>query len=91
MKRFCVAFSLLSILLGKEVTNQRPPVIHHSGSGKFAIRDGDWKLIEGLGSGGFSTPVNPEPKPGEPKDQLYNLNRDPGENQNLFFASTTLE
>ncbi len=47
------SFSLLSILTEKETTNNRPPVIHHSGSGKFGIRDGDWKYIEGLGSGGF--------------------------------------
>ncbi|MCG6188371.1 sulfatase family protein [Maribellus maritimus] len=80
------SFSLLSILTGKQESIQRAPVIHHSGSGKFAIRDGDWKLIEGLGSGGFSEPKNPKPQPGEPKDQLYNLKDDPAEKENLYFS-----
>lgn len=80
------SFSFLSILLGQNESNNRPSVIHHSGSGKFGIRDGDWKLIEGLGSGGFSEPVNPEPKPGEPDGQLYNLKTDPQENKNLYLV-----
>jgi arylsulfatase A-like enzyme len=80
------SFSLLPILTGQQETIQRAPVIHHSGSGKFAIRDGDWKLIEGLGSGGFSAPVNPEPQPGEPEGQLYNLKTDPGETENLYLS-----
>jgi len=78
------SFSFLSVVLGKEESNNRPPVIHHSGSGKFGIRDGDWKLIEGLGSGGFSEPKNPEPQPGEPNGQLYNLKIDPQEKENLY-------
>lgn len=81
------SFSFLSILTGKENTNMRPPVIHHSGSGKFAIRDGNWKLIEGLGSGGFSEPKNPKPLPGEPDGQLYNLNDDPQETTNLYLSN----
>ncbi|MBN1985859.1 MAG: arylsulfatase [Prolixibacteraceae bacterium] len=80
------SFSLLPILTGQQESIQRAPVIHHSGNGKFAIRVGDWKLIEGLGSGGFSTPVNPEPQPDDPKDQLYNLKSDPGEEENLYFS-----
>lgn len=80
------SFSILSILTGKESTNNRPPVIHHSGSGKFAIRDGDWKLIEGLGSGGFSEPKNPKPLPGEPNGQLYNMKTDPQETTNLYLS-----
>lgn len=81
------SFSILSILTGKESANNRPPVIHHSGSGKFAIRDGDWKLIEGLGSGGFSEPKNPEPQPGDPEGQLYNLKTDPQETTNLYLSN----
>lgn len=78
------SFSLLPILTGKKEHINRPPVVHHSGSGKFAIRDGNWKLIEGLGSGGFSEPKNPKPKPGEPDGQLYNLKTDPKESNNLY-------
>lgn len=80
------SFSILSILDGKEKTNNRPPVIHHSSQGKFAIRIGDWKFIEGLGSGGFTAPKNPEPVVGGPKDQLYNLKNDPQEKENLWLA-----
>lgn len=81
------SYSLLPLLLRERETINRPPVIHHSGSGKFAIRSGDWKLIEGLGSGGFSKPKNPEPKPGEPTSQLYNLKEDPWETNNLYLKN----
>ncbi|MDF1659447.1 MAG: arylsulfatase [Verrucomicrobiales bacterium] len=29
----------------------RRPIVHHSVQGLFAIRDGDWKLVDGVGSG----------------------------------------
>lgn len=77
------SFSLLPILTGKQKSNNRPPVIHHSGQGKFAIRAGDWKFIEGLGSGGFSRPANPAPEKDGPQNQLYNLKTDPQEINNL--------
>lgn len=80
------SYSLLPILLGKKDTINRAPVIHHSGAGKFAIRDGDWKMIEGLGSGGFSEPKNPKPGPGDPEGQLYNLKTDPQEQNNLYLS-----
>lgn len=80
------SYSLLSILNGNQVSNNRPPVIHHSGGGKFGIRDGDWKMIEGLGSGGFTEPDFPESQPGEPEGQLYNLKNDPQEKENLFLS-----
>ena len=79
------SYSLLPILKGESGEIHRAPVVHHSGGGKFGIRDGDWKYIEGLGSGGFSLPKFPQPKEGEPLDQLYNLSSDPGEMQNLYF------
>lgn len=80
------SFSLLPILLGEKKEINRPAVIHHSGGGKFGIRDGDWKLIEGLGSGGFTQPKNPEPKAGDPGGQLYNLATDPAEQNNLYLS-----
>ena len=52
----------------------------------FAIRSGKYKLIEGLGSGGFSQTYPPNPVPGGPTDQLYNLTKDPGEKKNRFLA-----
>jgi len=50
------SYSYLPLLLGKEKQYSRPPVIHHSSSGMFAIREGDWKLILGNGSGGRQQP-----------------------------------
>ncbi len=59
--------------------------VHHGGNGMFAIRSGDWKLIDGRGSGGFTQPGRIQPKPGEPTGQLYNLKVDPAETTNLWF------
>ncbi len=75
--------TILPTLLGHAQT-QRSPVVHHSSRGMFAIRDGDWKLIEGLGSGGFTQPVIVEQVEGGPAGQLYNLAEDPSEKTNLY-------
>jgi arylsulfatase A-like enzyme len=75
--------SFLPTLLGQAQT-ERNPVIHHSSRGMFAIRDGDWKLIEGLGSGGFTKPAVVEQVEGGPAGQLYNLADDPSETTNLY-------
>jgi arylsulfatase A-like enzyme len=72
--------SLLPLLRGDEGF-ERPPVIHHSVSGMFAIRDGRWKLVAGNGSGGRE-----EPK-GEPFGRpyrLYDLRADPAETRDLL-------
>jgi arylsulfatase A len=55
----------------------------HSGSGFKVVRDGDWKLINGLGSGGFSEPKRVQPQPGEIGVQLYNLKSDLVEANNV--------
>jgi len=62
----------------------RDQIVHHSLHGKFAIRQGPWKLIMKRGSGGFTKPANVAPKEGEPAGQLYNLERDPAEAQNVW-------
>lgn len=77
--------SILPVLLGKKVEQPiHQAVVHHSGGGMFAIRQGDWKLIDGLGSGGFSAPHTEKPMPDGPKGQLYNLARDPAEQDNRY-------
>ena len=58
--------------------------MHHSSEGMFSIRQGEWKLELGLGSGGFSKPVTIEPEPGGPKGQLYNIYKDPTEADNVW-------
>jgi len=79
------SYDILPALLD---SNLKEPVrdftIHHSGDGMFAIRGGPWKLIQGLGSGGFTAPRRVIPKPSEPEGQLYNLDEDPGEQRNLW-------
>jgi len=75
--------SILPTLRGQP-QEQRSPVVHHSSRGMFAIRDGDWKLIEGLGSGGFTQPAIVEQVEGGPAGQLYNLADDPSETTNLY-------
>ena len=61
----------------------REGIVHHSLDGMFAIRVGDWKLIEGLGSGGFTAPRRASPPETGPTVQLYDLATDPGETTNL--------
>jgi arylsulfatase A-like enzyme len=78
------SFDLLPALLGKSTRPIRPDVIHHSIEGMFSIRRDNWKLEEGLGSGGFSEPKSEEPAPGGPKGQLYDLSKDPEELHNLY-------
>lgn len=55
-----------------------------SGRGTMTIRSGPWKLIFGLGSGGFTKPSNVKPAAGQPAGQLYNLDGDRAEQVNLF-------
>jgi arylsulfatase A-like enzyme len=79
------SFSLLPAIRSKHMDRPiRDSLVHHSGSGMFAIRSGDWKLVMGLGSGGFTRPVRIAPKPGEPAGQLYNLARDRQETTNVY-------
>ncbi len=59
----------------------RDHLIHHSGKGVFAIRRGQWKLILGKGSGGFT---RFKPDDDAPAGQLYNLLGGPGERENLY-------
>jgi arylsulfatase A len=79
------SFSLLPVLRGdKRDRPIREAIVHHSGDGTFAIRQGPWKLAMALGSHGFSAPHDIKPKPGEAKGQLYNLDDDPREQKNLW-------
>ncbi len=79
------SYDLTPALLGESLEGPiREAIVHHSSNGTFAIRQGSWKLIEGLGSGGFTPPRSMEPGPGDPTGQLYHLGDDPGETNNLY-------
>ena len=75
---------LFEVLQTKPSRPVREAIVHHSGAGMFAIRKGPWKLILGLGSGGFTPPRRMNPAPGGPKGQLYNLASDLAETNNLW-------
>ena len=78
------SYSLLPLFLGNE-NFQRPATVHHSVNGSFAIRQGDWKLILGAGSCGWSFPRPNDPAIDTlPPFQLYNLKEDVGEQKNLI-------
>ena len=61
----------------------RATTIHHSVNGSFAIRQGKWKLNLCPGSGGWSPPRPGKETEGLPLVQLYNLEADPAEMNNL--------
>ena len=50
----------------------------------FGVRMGQWKMITGLGSGGFTQPRDLKPSEGGPTGQLFNLSEDLSETNNLW-------
>jgi len=73
--------NILPALTGTADKPVREAVVHHSINGKFAIRQGNWKLELCSGSGGWSNPK--DGAPGLPPLQLYDMTRDVGEQTNL--------
>ncbi len=87
------SFDILPVLLGKDGGKPvRNYTLHQTISLALAIRQGPWKYLDHRGSGGnnynddslkpFALPDTAPTAPG----QLYNLDADPGETQNLYFA-----
>ena len=62
----------------------RNTLITSNNSKYYGVRMGPWKLITGLGSGGFTQPRDIKPKDGGPTGQLFNLNDDLSETKNLW-------
>lgn len=83
--------SFLPVLLGNAGQPVRRYTLHQTISLALAIRRGPWKYLDHRGSGGnnyksrglvpFALPEKAPEAPG----QLYNLDTDPGETENLYF------
>ena len=78
------SFSFWPVVTGNTDTTVRDHQIYLSGSRKLAIKCGRWKYIDALGSCGFTVPSHIKPEPGGPQGQLYDLENDPLETENLF-------
>lgn len=76
--------SFLSAFSAEPIQSTRAGVIHHSISGHFGYRQGKWKLLLAKGSGGWSSPNENEMPKKAPKGQLYDLEKDPAETNNLY-------
>jgi arylsulfatase A-like enzyme len=76
--------SLLPALLGTDTAPLHEAIVNHSNNGRFAIRQGQWKLELCPGSGGWAQPLDAVAfKQGLPVIQLYNMHDDVGEQVNL--------
>jgi len=75
------SFNVLPAMLGTSLPKPlRPSMILHSPNGNFAIRYGPWKYIEGKPSSTLKRVSRRD----ELHTQLYNLQDDPGEQNNLI-------
>ncbi len=76
--------SLLPVLLDTDQAPLHKAIVNHSINGRFAIRQGNWKLELCPGSGGWEQPNDAAAlKEGLPAIQLYNMHNDVGERVNL--------
>jgi arylsulfatase A-like enzyme len=88
------SFNMLPALLGWDNGPVRPYLLQQAFGGPryLSIRRGRWKYLDHTGSGGNSYEHDrdlkpfllPDTAPGAP-GQLYNLETDPGETENLYF------
>ncbi|MGB7329379.1 MAG: exo-alpha-sialidase, partial [Rubripirellula sp.] len=77
------SFSFLPLLGGSDEPT-RDSLALKSGRGFNTVRKGKWKLILGAGSGGFSKPSRSEKDAVQAKGQLYDLEADLAESDNLY-------
>jgi len=91
------SFDMLPAMLGTQPDDVpiRPHMLTQSFRSEFQLRQGDWKYLDHLGSGGndytrgrLKQYAMAETAP-EATGQLFNLATDPGETTNLFFEETT--
>ncbi|MDP4610530.1 MAG: arylsulfatase [Opitutales bacterium] len=81
--------SILPLFTGKPTEFSRKGIINHSVSGHFAYRQGKWKLLLAKGSGGWTAPTEKTMVnvASAPEGQLYDLEADPGEQNNLYLEN----
>ncbi|MGJ8643801.1 MAG: sulfatase family protein [Luteolibacter sp.] len=72
--------SFVPALKGEAIESSRKGVVHHSVGGLFAYRDGKWKILLTKGSGGWTKEAMADNSPA----QLYDMEADPGETNNLY-------
>lgn len=72
--------SFAPALQGEAIQTTRNGVVHHSISGQFSYRQGQWKLLLSSGSGGWTRAKMPKGTVA----QLYDMEADPGETKNLY-------
>jgi arylsulfatase A-like enzyme len=88
------SYDMLPVMLGVQDEDEsiRPHLLTQSFRGEFQIRQGNWKYLDHMGSGGNNYDNKNLQKYALPESavdaagQLYNLTKDPGEKTNLFFA-----
>ena len=78
--------SFLPALSGGTIESTRKGVVHHSVTGHFAYRQGKWKLILARGSGGWTAPKEVQVAGDAPPAQLYDMEEDPSEKNNLYLT-----
>ena len=79
------SINILPALLDQKLSRPlHQAIIHHSCYGVFSVRSGTWKLIlDTKKSGGWVEPDGENPVPGSP-GQLYNMETDPYETNDLW-------
>jgi arylsulfatase A len=72
--------SFYDVLTTGKAKNQRVPMIHHGVQGRFAIREGNWKLV-----------MESDNTKIEEKRELYRLDRDPSEEKSILDQHPDIE
>ena len=80
------SISFYPLLKHPEASGDRVTIIHHAYDGMYVVRKGEWKYVEGLGSGGFSEPRRYSAAKGEAGGQLYHIADDSRETLNLWLT-----